>query len=135
MIYDPGVVDRSLQQRCVEKLLALVRQSLRDLLAHTRTVQRQVLRREPLLSELEDVPLAAAAKSHGLRVITYLHRPQELGNQVRWEVVVPQILFRRKTDVTAHAQAVDFFALGASNGREISFPLKLLVNVVDGEVA
>src|SRR5215510_14252004 len=119
MIYDPGFVHRRFQQCCIENLLALIGQSLRDLLANARTLQSQILCSQPLLSELKDVPLATAAKSNRLRVIANLHRTEETRDQLRWKVVLPQILFGCKPDVTAGAQAGGVFAPAASNGSEI----------------
>src|SRR6185369_8433150 len=117
------------QQSSVQNRLTLVRKSLRYLLAHTRALKSQVLVGESLLLEFEDVPLAA--ELHWLRVITNLHRPEKTCNQIGREVVALQILLGRKTDIAAGSQAVDVFALGASDSREVSLALELLVDIVN----
>ena len=76
MVNDLRIVDRRFQQSRIEDRLTLVRETLCDLLAHARTLQRQVLISESLLRELEDVPLAAA-ETRRLRVITNLHRTEK----------------------------------------------------------
>src|SRR6185369_8539868 len=121
---------RCFQQRRIENRLALVRKSLRDLLAHTRALQSQILVSESLLRQLEDVPLAAA-ETRRLRVVTDLHRAEQTGDELGWKVVVLQILFGRKADVAARAQAVNVFTPGACDSGEVSLALKLLVDVVD----
>src|ERR1051326_8148725 len=117
MVNDPRIVDRRLQQSRIENRFTLVCESLRDLLAHARALQSQVLIGESLLLEFEDVPLAT--ELHWLRVITNLHRAEKTCYQTLWEVVAFQILFGSKTDIAAGAQAVDVFAPGASDSGEV----------------
>ena len=130
IVDDLCFVHRYFQQRCIENLLALVGQTLSNLLTHTRTLQSQILSCQPLLGELEDVPLAAVEASR-LRVITYLHRAKEIRNQLCREVVVLQIFFSGKSNIAAAGERIDVFTLGSGNSRKVSFALELLIDVVD----
>src|SRR5215207_1606859 len=103
MVNDPRLVHRRLQQSRIENRFTLVSESLRDLLAHARAFQGQVLIRKSLLRQLEDVPLAAA-ETRRLCVVANLHRAKETRDQFAWEVVIFQILLGRKTDIAARAE-------------------------------
>src|SRR5215470_11661869 len=119
MINDLRLVHCCLQQSLIKDRLSLIRESLRDLLAHAGTFECQVLISKSLLCKLEDVPLTAA-ETRWLGVVTNLHRTKETCDQFSGKTVVLQILFGCKTDVTAGAQTVDVFTSRTRDSREVS---------------
>src|SRR5690349_1796872 len=130
MVNDPRIVHSRLQQSRIEDRLTLVREPLRNLLAHTRAFERQIFISQSLLCELEDVPFTAG-ETHRLGVVTNLHGTEETRNKFGWKAVALQILLCCKADVAAGSQAVNVFTLRTRDSREVSLALKLLVDVVD----
>ena len=66
MICDLGIVHSCFQQRSIENRFVLIREPLSDLLAHARTLQRQVLTSELLLRKFEEYHLPLAKRVGGV---------------------------------------------------------------------